>query len=161
MITTQINNWMPKEISTATLGVTLAAASNVATDLLRSSVSPSFARNVVMYCGSAAAFAGAVVAVYSAFRSCKHMLAERDDLQKTITLTTLGSVAMALAQALTEHFWELAPSFSYLDGHSLAFCIATNFAWEACAIAGLGSIVFTAYAAYRTGQAILRLGTSP
>jgi hypothetical protein len=153
--------WVPKEVSTAALGVTLAAASNVARELLCSSFSRGFVRNVVMYCGSAAAFAGAVVAVYATFRSCKKILSERDDLQKTITVTALGSAGLALAEALTEHFWTLAPSFGYLEGHSLAYCIATNFAWEACAIAGLGSIVFTAYAAYRTGQAILRFGTSP
>jgi hypothetical protein len=99
--------------------------------------------------------AGAGVAVYSAFHACKKMISEGPDLQKTITVTALalGGVSLALARALTEHFWILAPSFSHLRGDSMAFCIATNFAWRACAIAGLGSSVFTIYAAYRAGQA--------
>lgn len=160
-VNSQNNNyWIPKEIPMAASGVALAASANVGMQFIGSDVVnwtkvPSILRNFLGYSCAAISVVGGVMAVYSSIRLCQKIISEKNELNKAMTATALGSLATALVQAIGEHFYDIAPFFDYLGKHSLAFCIGTNLAWQASFILGVAGIVFTAYAAYRTGQAIL------
>lgn len=156
-INTNINHWMPKEVSTAAIGITVTAACNLAIQFLLTSSTrplPGIALHFVGYSCGAAAIAGTVMTIYSTVRLCEKMITEKTALHKAVTATTLGCLPTALAQTIGQHFWTIAPSFDHLYRHSMAYCISTNLAWQIAAITGLAGVVFTAYAAYRTGQVI-------
>jgi hypothetical protein len=161
MTTYQINytisNWIPKEAPTVAMGITMAAISHVAIQFLMSSAHnlPTFVKNFIGYSCSAAAIAGTVMAVYAAVRLCQKIVSQENGFYKGVIATTLGSLSTALAQTIGTHFWEIAPSFNCLSKYSIVHCIGTNLVWQICAITGITGIVFTAYAAYRTGQALL------
>ena len=151
-----ISHWIPKEASAVAAGIGLTATSNVAIQFLLSVPHlHSIVGHFVGYSCGAAAIAGTVMTVYSAVRLCQNVVPEKTVLHKAITTTAVGCFTTALAQTIGQHFWTIAPSFNQLNGLSLAYCIGTNFAWQVSAITGIAGIVFTAYAAYRTGQALL------
>ncbi len=156
-----VNNfisYVPREALTATFGVTLAAASSVAVQIIVSSSESSdstLMRNFTIYSCGAGGIIGIVMSIYSMVRLCKKVVSDKDSISTSIAVTALGGLSSALIQTIGEHFWKLAPSFYWLDEHSMGYAIATNFAWKASAIAGVSGLVFTAYGAYRTGVAIL------
>jgi len=158
-----VNNfisYIPKEVSTTTFGVALTAGSGVALQII-SSYSNLFAsnvmRNFLAYSCVAGGIIGTVMTVYSMIRSSQKIISESNELPKSITITVLGGLSSALIQAIGEHFWTIAPSFYpySLGGHTIGYAIATNFAWQACVIAGVGGLIFTANAAYRLGVATI------
>lgn len=153
------NQWMPQEAVSVALGVGTGAISHVAIQYLQSSASewikmPTILKNVVKYSFGATAIAGIVLSVYSIVRLCKRIISQENELHKAVSATALGVLLTSCAEAIGEHFWELAPSFSHLMDHSMAYCIGTNLALHACIITGIAGIVFTAYAAYRIGKSL-------
>jgi hypothetical protein len=153
------NQWIPKEAPTAALGISIATISTLALHYFLSSVSnfdrfPSIAKNFVLYGCGAAVIAGAVMGVYSTIRLCQK-ITEKNELHKAVTATALGILFTALVEATGRHIYKLAPSFDRLMGHSMAYAFGTNLAMHACLFAGGAAIVFTAYAAYSTGRALL------
>lgn len=163
MTTSQIttNNYnlsIPKELSTASLGTITAGAANVAVQFLTSlQHSPSFLGKFIGFSCGATSIAATVITIYSAVHLSQKMISEKNKLTQNIALTALGVFATALAESLCEYFWKIAsdPYFVLFRGEPLAYCIATNLAWQTALIAGVGGIAFTAYAAYRTGKAVL------
>lgn len=152
-----INFNIPREVSTAVFGITTTAASSVLIQIIQSSHSSSknVLRNFAIYSCGSASIIGAVMTVYSMMRLCQKVVPERNELTKSIAVTVLGGLGTALVQSIGEHFWTIAPSFYSLGNHSMAYASATNFAWQASLITGLGGIVFTANAAYRLGLAVI------
>lgn len=151
-----ISHWVPKEASAAAAGIGIAATSNTAIQFLASVPRlHSIVGHLVGYSCGAAAIAGTVMTVYSAVRLSQKVVTEKPVLQRVVTATTVGCFATALAQTIGQYFWTIAPSLGRLNGLSLAYCIGTNFAWQVSAVTGIAGIVFTAYAAYRTGQALV------
>jgi hypothetical protein len=152
-----VNNWVPKEIQTTVGGITLAATSGVAVQFLESSAKhfPSIAQNFARYSCSAALITGTVIATYSAVRLSQKIVSQESPLKKTVAATVLGCLSTALAQTISEHFYRIAPSFNWLQGHSMAYCVGTNLAWYISAFTAAAGIVFTAYTAYQLGKAVL------
>jgi len=158
-INTNQNHWMPKEISTASIGTMIAATSNVAFQILTTIdiVLPTCLNNVRRFAGysfAATSIVGTVLALHSMVRLCQKTISEKNKLEKNVAITALGVFSAALAETMAEFLLEIAPSFRYSFGHSMAYSITTNLALQTSLIIGLGGIVFTAYAAYRTGRAI-------
>ena len=154
-----INNYLniPREVSTAAFGITTTAAAGVLVQIIQSTPSSSsnILRNFAIYSCGSASIIGAVMTVYSMMRLCQKIVPERNELAKSIGVTVLGGLSTALVQAVGEHFWTIAPSFQSLGNRSMAYAVATNFAWQASLITGIGGIVFTASAAYRLGLAVI------
>jgi len=158
---TQTNNtsFLP-EISTCALGTTMSAGSGVALQLLDSELVdplklPRLVANFLDYSGRATILAGIVMSVYSMVHLCDKVISKRNELDKAVAATALGVLFTAIAETLYDHFWEIAPDFDWLEGHSMIYSIATNMGWQASAILGFTAVVCTGYAAYRLGQAIL------
>lgn len=155
-INATISQWVPREVPTAALGITVAATSGVALQYLASTARcfPTLTHHFLNYSCSAALVAGIVMAVYSAVRLAQKSISEKTPLRNVIVITA-GCLSTALAQTIGHHFWTIAPSFMWPNGHTLAYCIGTNLAWQISALTGLAGIVFTAYAAYRISQTLL------
>jgi len=157
-IKTNTNHWLPKEVSTGAIGITITASANVAIQFFASlseKQAPALVRNFVGFSCAAAAIAGTVITIYSAVHLCQKIMADKPP-KKAVLMTAIGGFSTALAQTINQHFWEIAPSFKQRWMYSMSHLIATNFAWQLSAITGLAGLVFTAYAAYRTGQAIYK-----
>ena len=147
-----------KEVATTTLGVTIGAAANIARQYLLeyATWTPLIARNFTSNICLATSAAGMVAGIYSAICLAKKISSNENDLQKTVTATALGAVFYSAAYTAYEHFFEIAPSFYWLEpGESVAYCIATNFAWQISCAAGIAALAFTGYAAYRVAKSIL------
>ena len=155
-INTNNQSFIPKELATAAAGVTLSSASGVAMLYLTDTTAqlPEIVSNFLYYGSGAAAVAGVVMTIYSAVMLCK-AIGEEGGLKNAITSAALGVGITALTRTLAEHFWEIAPYFWDLKGSSIAYAIATNFAWQAFAITGIVALIVTAYAAYRVGVSVL------
>lgn len=109
---------------------------------------------IVSSCGSAVII-GTVMTIYSTIRLCQKIGAETNTLSKSITVTALGVLSTAFISAIGEHCWKIAPRFYSLNGHSMAYAIATNFVWQASMIAGISGFIFTPYASYHLGKAAI------
>ena len=154
-----VSNYLPQEVSLGTLGTVIGAASYVASELTENVVlqnAPTFARNVVSYSCYGGMLAGIVLCTYSMIRLAKRILEQNNELNKPVTLAALGVLFTAISHADCDHFWDIAPGFSFLDGASLTYAISTNFAWAACGIAGFAGAILTIYAVYRVGEYLLR-----
>lgn len=157
-IVNNVTSYVPREVSTATIGVTLAAASGVAIQIIATSsklFTSNVMRNFLVFSCGAAGIIGTVMTVYSMIHSCQKIISEKNELPKSITVTVLGGLSSALIETIGEHFWKIAPSFYSLNGQTMVYAIATNFAWQASLLAGVGGLIFTAYAAYRLGIAAI------
>lgn len=150
-------SFFPKELATAAVGVTLSSASGIAMQYLSDAETklPEIVSNFFYYGSGAAAVAGAVMAIYSAVMLCKRIASDEGGLTNALSATFMNIGISALALSLYEHFDEIAPYFWDLEGSSMAYAIATNFAWQACALIGAGALIATAYAAYRVGVSVL------
>lgn len=153
------NPWIPKEATTAALGISIAAISSLALHYLCSRAShfsqiPSIARNFVFYGCGAALIAGVVMGAYSTIRLCQK-ITEKNELHKAVTATAIGILFTAVAEAVGRHIYKFVPSFDALGGHSLAYALGANFAVHATILTGGAALLFTAYAAYSTGRALL------
>jgi hypothetical protein len=158
IIINNFNSYIPREISTAAFGITLAAAGGVALQIISAyskSLTSNVMRNFIVSSCSSATIVGTVMTIYSTIRLCQKIGAERSTLSRSITVTALGVLSSAFIAAIGEHCWTIAPCFSSLNGHSMAYAIATNFVWQAAAIAGICSFIFTPYASYRLGVAAI------
>lgn len=157
-IVNNINSYIPREVSMTTFGVTLAAASGVALQIITSS-SQIYESDVVLnflaYSGCAGGIIGIVMTVYSMVRSCQKIISAGDELSRSATITFLGGLSSALIQTIGKYFWTIAPSFRWLHGHTIGYALVTNFAWQAALVAGVGALAVTAYAAYRLGVAAI------
>jgi len=158
------NNWIPKEISTASLGVVISATSNVAMQIFDCNCIriPYIVVHFITYGSIATSIAGAVMAVFSSVHLCKKIISKESDLYKAISATALGILLTSTAGLVSEyadtvcdHVYRISSSFYQLDANSKALYIGANFVWHACLIIGIASVAFTAYAAYRVGKAAL------
>lgn len=147
-----------KELLTTTLGITIGASANIARQYLLEYAAwpPVVARNFVSNICIATSMAGMVAGIYSAICLSKKISSDENNLQKAVTATALGAIFYSAAYTAYEHFFEIAPSFYWLEpGESIAYCIGTNFAWQISCAAGIAAMAFTGYAAYRVAKSIL------
>lgn len=160
------NHWIPNEVPMTAIGTTISAISGVATQILSSPIGKHWIKsttllNFAYYGFAATGIAGVVITIYSMARLCQKMISERSALDKTVATTALGILFAAVTETLAEHFYNIAPSFGWLEGRSIAYAIGTNLAWEASAVLGLGSLVFTGCAAYKAAQIGLNTTEQP
>jgi len=149
-----------KNIFSATLGILIASISSTAIQFLLTKEwghLPSIMKYFPRYALGALSIASYVIIIYSMFRLGKVLLSKNIKLPKVLTTLAIGVFLTALTQSIMQYLFLTAPSFySYeKSGHSLAYCIATNFGLHVTIAAEAGSVVFTVYAAYRLGKAVL------
>lgn len=137
-----------REIQTAALGTTLGAGMLAAAQCLSTYTAfyslPSLVRNFVIFGCCAGTVAGVVMSVYSMFRLCQRFISHDNQLNKAVTATALGVLLTTTSYSIGEHLLQIVPNY-----------LVRDFAFYACGITGIGSIIFTSYAAYRLGKAII------